>query len=102
MTDKLLNLLGIAKRAGKLTAGEEKTIDSIRSQTAKLVFVAADAGENTRKKVKDKCSYYNIPLIDKYSNTELSQATGSPNRVVLSIADSGFGKKMLELAEKGK
>ena len=102
MTDKVLNLLGIAKRAGRLTTGEEKTTESIQKQTAKLVFVASDASKNTSKKVKDKCSYYNIPLIDKYSNMELSQATGASNRVVLSITDSGFGNKLLELAEKGK
>ncbi|WP_411844088.1 YlxQ-related RNA-binding protein [Salinicoccus sp. HZC-1] len=102
MKDKVLNLLGIAKRAGKLTTGEEKTIESIRNQSAKLVFVASDASNNTSKKVRDKCSYYNIPLIDKYSNMELSQATGASNRVALSIADSGFSRKMLELMEKGK
>lgn len=102
MTDKVLNLLGIAKRAGELTTGEEKTIESIRSQAAKVVFLADDASSNTSKKVKDKCSYYNIPLIDKYSNMELSQATGASNRVVLSITDSGFSKKMLQLSEKGK
>lgn len=102
MTDKVLNLLGIAKRAGRLTTGEEKTIESIQKQTAKLVFIAGDASRNTSKKVKDKCSYYNIPLIDKYTNMELSQATGASNRVVLSITDSGFGNKLLELAEKGK
>lgn len=102
MTDKVLNLLGIAKRAGELTTGEEKTIESVRSQAAKVVFLADDASSNTSKKVKDKCSYYNIPLIDKYSNMELSQATGASNRVVLSITDSGFSKKMLQLSEKGK
>lgn len=102
MMDKILNLLGIAKRAGKLTTGEGKTIESVRDQSARVVFLASDASHNTSKKVKNKCSYYKIPLIDKYSNMELSQATGASNRVALSIADSGFSKKLLELAEKGK
>ncbi|WP_017548547.1 L7Ae/L30e/S12e/Gadd45 family ribosomal protein [Salinicoccus carnicancri] len=102
MMDKILNLLGLAKRAGRLTTGEEKTMESVRDRSAKLVFLASDAGASTAKKIKDKCSYYDIPLIDEYANEELSQATGASNRVVLSITDPGFSKKMLELQEKGK
>src|SRR5699024_7328069 len=93
MMDKILNLLGIAKRAGRLTTGEEKTIESVRGRSAKIVFLASDAGASTSKKIRDKCSYYDIPLIDEYTNAELSQATGASNRVVLSITDPGFSKR---------
>ena len=49
---KAMNLIGLAMRAGKLITGEELTIAEIRKQKAKLVFVATDASENTRKKIK--------------------------------------------------
>lgn len=102
MTDRILNLLGLAKRAGMLTTGEEKTIESIQRNRAKAVFLASDAGSSTAKKVRDKCNYYEIPLIDDYTNEALSSATGAPNRVVLSVTDPGFSWKMLQLKEKGK
>ena len=51
---KILNLLGLAMRAGKLVTGEELTLKDIRANKAKFVFVAQDASENTRKKIKDK------------------------------------------------
>lgn len=54
---KAMNLIGLAMRAGKLITGEELTIADIRKQKAKIVFVANDASENTKKKVKDKSSY---------------------------------------------
>jgi ribosomal protein L7Ae-like RNA K-turn-binding protein len=47
---KILNMLGLARRAGKLVTGEELVVDEVRKQKAKLVFVASDASENTRKK----------------------------------------------------
>ncbi len=47
---KAMNLMGLAMRAGKLITGEELTIAEIRKQKAKLVFVATDASENTRKR----------------------------------------------------
>ncbi|MFC3419685.1 L7Ae/L30e/S12e/Gadd45 family ribosomal protein [Salinicoccus hispanicus] len=102
MMDKILNLLGLAKRAGMLTTGEDKTIEAIQHKRAKVVFIASDAGDSTAKKVRNKCNYYNVPLIDDYTNENLSIATGAPNRVVLSVTDTGFSRKMLQLKEKGK
>ncbi|WP_020008641.1 L7Ae/L30e/S12e/Gadd45 family ribosomal protein [Salinicoccus albus] len=99
---RVLNMLGLAKRAGRIIAGEERTLESVRSENAKIVFIANDAGESTAKKIKDKCSYYKIPLIDQFTSHELSLATGASNRVTLSIADPGFSRKLLELIEKGK
>lgn len=49
---KAMNLIGLAMRAGKMITGEELTIGDIRRQKAKIVFVASDASENTRKKSK--------------------------------------------------
>ncbi len=46
-----LNLLGLAQRANRLTAGEGFVLAAIRDQSAKLVLVASDASANTRKKV---------------------------------------------------
>ena len=51
---KAMNLIGLAMRAGKLITGEELTIAEIRKQKAKLVFVATDASENTRKKISKR------------------------------------------------
>ncbi|MGZ7246578.1 ribosomal L7Ae/L30e/S12e/Gadd45 family protein, partial [Streptococcus pyogenes] len=40
---KVLNLLGLAQRAGRLISGEELVVDAIRKGQAKLVFLAEDA-----------------------------------------------------------
>ena len=42
---QISNLLGIAKRAGKIISGEELVIKSIQSSKATLVFLANDAAE---------------------------------------------------------
>ncbi|MFD2829733.1 L7Ae/L30e/S12e/Gadd45 family ribosomal protein [Corticicoccus populi] len=102
MTDPLLNLLGLIKRAGKMQNGEEKTLDAIKRQQASVIFLASDAGTSTTKKIKDKSKFYKVQVIDQYTKEELSSATGAGNRVVLAVVDKGFGKKCLELAGKGK
>lgn len=95
---KAMNLMGLAMRAGKLITGEELTIAEIRKQKAKLVFVATDASENTRKKIKDKSSYYEVPCFELFSEAEITQMIGKP-RKVFGIMDAGFAKKIKELIE---
>lgn len=98
----LLNLIGLATRAGKVTFGESPSLDAIKKNKAQLIFVADDAGTHTNKRIHDKAKYYGVPVINSFTKDELSIATGSCNRVVCAITDKGFSKKMLELSEKGK
>ncbi len=91
----VLNLLGLARRASRLTTGDQLVLSAIRSGEAKLVFVASDASANTRK-FSDKSSYYQVPLVTMFSKMDLSQAIGS-DRAMIAVTDAGFAKKMQEL-----
>ena len=95
---KAMNLIGLAMRAGKLITGEELTIADIRKQKAKIVFVANDTSETTKKNVKDKSSYYEVPCFELFSEAEITQMIGKP-RKVFGIVDNGFAKKTKELIE---
>ncbi|WP_122646894.1 YlxQ-related RNA-binding protein [Enterococcus mediterraneensis] len=95
---KVLNMLGLAMRAGKLVTGEELVIKEIRGQKAAIVLIAHDAGKNTQKKIKDKSTYYKIPCFDGLTADELSQAIGKP-RMVIAVMDQGFGKRIEELIQ---
>ncbi len=94
--EKTLNLLGIAMKAGKIISGEELTLREVRSKKAKIVFVAADASENTLKKMQDKCLYYQVPCILTFNQAEISHAIGR-SRMICGVCDQGFAKKMQEL-----
>lgn len=83
-------------RAGKLVTGEELTIRDIRNHTTKFAFVAVDASENTKKKLEDKCSYYQVPLDQSFEHAELSQAIGR-TRMIIGVNDQGFATKLKEL-----
>ncbi len=47
---KILNLLGLAQRAGRLVSGEDLVVEAIQKGQAKLVFLAEDAAGNLSKK----------------------------------------------------
>lgn len=93
MTDRLLSLLGLCRRAGRLTLGFDPVIDSINLKKAKLVIVASDCSHHTAKDVlvtshKAGVKAYNVP----YTKEEISLAVGKYT-AVMSIADEGFAKK---------
>ena len=73
--------LGLAKKAGKIIAGTELVINKIRSGGAKnaeyAVFFAEDISAATKKKLTDKCAFYNTPLYPaELMMSELSHAIG--------------------------
>lgn len=93
---KILNLLGLARRANQLISGEGMVIDAIRKGTPHLVIVAEDASENTKKKLSDKSHYYRIPIVFFADSLCLSQAIGQ-KRSVIAICDAGFANKIKQL-----
>lgn len=95
---KILNLLGLAQRAGRLISGEELVVEAIRKQQAKLVFLADDAAENLSKKITDKSHTYQVEVVTAFSTLELSAAVGKA-RKVLAVTDAGFTKKMRSIME---
>lgn len=95
MTNSVYNLLGLASRARKIVTGET-IIAKLRSRDISLVIVASDASDNTKKKISDKCTYYNVEYIIDGTIDELSNAIGKSNRVAVGIADRGFAKKIRE------
>ena len=104
--DKALSFLGLAVRAGKVVRGEFSTEKSIKSHKAKLVIIAEDASDNTRKKFSDKCSFYKVPFLLFGTKDILGHAMGKQYRVCAAVEDRGFAERISTLfggsAEYGK
>ncbi|GAA3406570.1 YlxQ family RNA-binding protein [Paenibacillus hodogayensis] len=91
---KALSFLGLAMRAGKLAIGDEGALKAVRSGQARLVVLAEDASDNTRKKFQDKCAHYNVDLVECFDRYELGAAIGKEARVLVAVVDAGFAQKI--------
>ena len=60
MNDKVISLLGLAERAGKIASGEFAAEKAVKTGKARLIIVAEDASDNTKKKFSDMCKYYQV------------------------------------------
>lgn len=95
---KFFGMLGLAKKAGKVSTGAFICDKMIKSKKAKLVILACDASENTKKSISDSCKYYNIQLIKpEVQMEELGYATGGGDRAVVSVNDYNFAKAILDI-----
>ena len=102
--DKLLNLIGLAKKAGKLEAGEEPVGAAARARHARLILIASDAADNTRRRAKHfgdagECICLEIPA----TKDELGRALGRTSCAMAALTDVGFAeaaaKKLAEADE---
>mgnify|MGYP000709718666 CR=1 FL=1 len=94
--DKILSLVGLATRAGKTASGEFCTEKEVKTGRAALVIVAGDASENTKKKFRDMCEFYKVPMIVYGDKDTLGHAMGKQFRASLAILDEGFAKGILK------
>lgn len=96
---KLLSLLGMCRRAGKLSCGHDSAVGSLRSKTASLCLLSSDSSERLRQEFEREASFEgrNIPVKILFSTMEeIGRATGLKS-AVLSVNDEGFAKTMLAL-----
>ena len=98
--DKVLGMLGLAKRAGKVESGEFSAEKAVKTYQSRLVILAEDASENTRKKFTDKASYRKIPVRIYADKERLGKATGTGERSVLSVNDEKFAESLVKLLDE--
>ena len=96
MANNPLAMLGMATKAGKTVSGEFATQKAIKEGKAKLVIVAEDASDNTKKLFADKCTYYNVPIFVAGKMDELGRMTGHEKRASVAVTDKGFGDILTE------
>lgn len=90
--DKILSLVGLATRAGKTASGEFCTEKEVKTGRAALVIVAGDASENTKKKFRDMCEFYEVPIYFYKDKDTLGHAMGKEFRATLAVTDAEFAK----------
>ena len=104
LNGKLLSLLGFAMRAGKLSYGTDRVCDDIRrhgipddgdgkpKHPLGIVLVASDASANTKKRIINACTYYNVSYyVTGIPSDELGQRIGrSSSAAVCAVFDRDF------------
>ena len=94
--DKVLSLIGLATKAGQTASGEFMTEREVKTGRAALVIVAGDSSDNTKKKFRDMCEFYKVPIYFYGDKDTLGHAMGKEFRASLAILDEGFAKEIMK------
>ena len=97
---KIYSLLGLARKAGRIGSGGFLTERSVKSFKAYLVIVASDSSDNTKKKFRDSCNYYEVPYYEFGEKDVLGHSLGNEMRSCAAVNDEGFAKRLIALLEQ--
>lgn len=98
--NKVLSLVGLATKAGKTVSGEFSTEKSVKTGKGFLVLVADDASTNTKKKFRNMCEYYEVPIYFFADKEGLGKAMGKEFRASLAVQDENFAKAIRKELEQ--
>ena len=96
MSDRITGLLGLCRRAGKLTIGFDATVAAVKKRTARLVLLSSDVSPKTAKELRFFAEEGGIPVRDLPLTKEAcGRALGLQKAVgALGITDAGFAKTL--------
>ena len=91
MDNGLIGLLGLCRKAGKAEAGEDSVAAAAKGHKARLLLLASDASERTRRHAGAMSQEGNCPLLPVPLNKEqLGQAVGRNSCAILALTDVGL------------
>ncbi len=97
MENKILNLLHLARKAGKLQFGFDACERACFSSHAKLVIYASDLSQNTRKNLIKMVQTNNVKIIELGTKKNFGSAFKIRETGIMTVNDSNFAKGILSL-----
>lgn len=96
-SSQVLSLMGVAKKAGKITVGHDAVSDSIKKHKSELVIIASDLSSRSKQDMEQLTKKNRVKLSEvKIKMNDMYKAVGNRTGIV-SINDKGFAKKMTDI-----
>ena len=89
-TKRICNLLGMAQRAHCIASGRTAVEQAARNGTAKVLLVAGDAEEASRREYEELAKRCRIPCRIGLTREQLGACLGKEYRASAAILDDGF------------
>lgn len=97
MDDRLLSLLGLARRAGKLVLGSDAVQEAALGRGCALILFSSDLSPRTAREVRAAAERGNVETAALGATMdEIGRAIGKRTGVI-AVNDMGFAKKLLAL-----
>lgn len=103
-TDRVLNILGLARRAGMLLIGQDQVLSAAKAGTRLLVITSDDVSAAVLRSLRpheEKGAVVRVAFADA-DRTELGERVGLAAAQIAALPrQSGFAKKILNIFNDG-
>lgn len=90
------------QKHGGLLCGTDACMDLIQKKKVKLVIIASDAADRTKKNFEIACKRNNIPICIYGEISVLSNAVGKQNKAIFGIKNQSFADEIKKLISGGE
>lgn len=98
MSEKILSLLGLMRRANAIDIGETNSGAAVRAGKAKLLLLASDASENARHRAEGFVTGKRTVLLPlPFTKDEISGSVGVRGCSMAAVTDIGFANALMKL-----
>lgn len=87
---KMLSYMGFAAKARKIVNGYNTCVFTMEKRKVKLLIIAADLAENSKKKMISAAKKYNVEYRIFGDSDEMSRMTGTVGKGIFGITDENF------------
>ena len=96
-SEKYLSMLGLARRAGKLSMGHDMAMKAVKENKAKLVIFSSDISPRLIEEFNRACSYNSVKTIKiKETINDIHSHLGY-KAGVMTVNDENFSSRIEEL-----
>ncbi len=86
--------LGLAQKAGKIASGDFAVKSALKGGKVKLLIVASDAADNSKKDIYYLAGLYSVKTIEALDREQLGMAIGKAKRTAIAVLDVNFANMM--------
>ena len=98
MNDKMMHMLGIARKAGKLALGTEASIESVERHKSALLIMASDLSERTVRHFTLLAEKYGVKTLKVDTTMDGMAKSVGKKTGVIAVNDIGFANRLLALS----
>lgn len=96
MNDSALSLLGLCRKAGKLSLGHDACKASLNAGNASLCVICSDASERLNEEITALAEKAEVRIVDvSYTMLDIKNAV-SFKAAVFTVDDDGFAKTLIK------
>ncbi len=95
---RIANYLGLARKAGKILAGDVAAKEALLKGRATLLVIAADTAPKVREELIALAGE-DVPILDWPDKDDLGRIVGMSRRGALALLDPGFAKAVGKVLE---